>query len=147
MRRVRGAGRETRRQEKPLPGENQPHEVVGSRRKLNHALQQLQIGVTGFPKAEIPSRDAGGLLASVADDAKPEIEDWVSSMKELIDQINDEDLTTRKDYVAALEVQIELLRELVGEEPIGGPVENPGQPAADDPAKPDAPAVDELGKL
>ncbi len=123
------ADRNVKKERKPIPGQNQPAEVVASRRKINHSLQQLQIGVTGSPQPGMPSKTAGGLLASVAPQAQGEIVKWVERMKELTDEINSEYLTTRKEYVDALQLQIDQLREIVGEEPAAGD-QRQGQAAA-----------------
>ena len=152
-RQPRGRRPATRKPE-TIPGENQPFEVLGSRRKLNHALQQLHLGATGSPIQGMPTSQPGGLLASTASEFKPEIQEWLSRMQDLMEQINDEELTTRTDYLAALEVQIELLQQQLGDEPAASPATPPADgpnppngvnPAA--PAAPPAPAVDELGKL
>jgi len=38
-------------------------------------------------------------------------------VQEVVAEINDDYLTTRKEYVDVLEIQTDLLREIVGEEP------------------------------
>ncbi len=134
----RGRGRNNTRKREPAPGENQPAEVVASRRLLNHALQQLQIGATGSPVRGMPDRTSGGLLSMVEPDATADIETWVDEMATRVNEINDEYLTTREDYIEMLEAQVEQLREMLPEEPAA----NPAAPPAE--AKPEAAPADEL---
>lgn len=136
----RGRQRRTERVKEPLPGENQPPEVVASRRLLNHAFEQLKMGVTGSPSPGAPSASSGGLYASVADDAKPAILDWVSQLQSIVDEVNGEYLETRKEYVDMLTGQVEQLREAVGDEPAAKPEAKPADAAkpAEVAADPDA---------
>ncbi len=95
----------------------QPPEVSASRRKLNHVLQQLHMGVTGKPTVGIPTKDPGGLLASVPEDKKAAVTAWVTSMESIVTALNDKTLDDRVKYLEGLELQVESLRELVGEAP------------------------------
>jgi hypothetical protein len=151
-----GGGR--RATEKP-----QPPEVLATRKRLNKVLQQVQLGVTGKPTAGVPTRDPGGILASVPDDQKQVIEDWVTQLETVITELNDKTLDDEKKFREGLVTQVEALRELAGIEaeaepdvdsnipgdfapvdPLAGlnPVAPapPGQPGADDPAPAKAPA-------
>lgn len=134
----RGRGRKKVRKREPTPGENQPPEVVGSRRKLNYALQHLQIAVTGSPARGLPAKGTGGLMAMVEGDVVREIERWVDDMEDRLQEINDEELTTRADFVEMLETQIDLLQEEVGE----APAADAADPASDQPPPPNPDAAD-----
>lgn len=107
-----------------MPGipeaEPQPPEVIASRRRLNHVLQQLHLGVTGNPSGGVPSRNPGGLIISVDENGKKLVTDWVTKMEEVLAVLNDKMLDDRKKYLEGIEGQIEVLRGIVGEpaEPI-----------------------------
>jgi hypothetical protein len=73
----------------------------------------------------MPSRNPGGLLASIGKDAQPELEQWVSDLKELFDEINSEYLTTRAEYLEMLTTQADALRELAAQ-----PAANENPPAS-----------------
>jgi hypothetical protein len=92
----------------------QPPEVIASRQKLNHVLQQLHLGVTGAASAGLPTREQGGLLGSVADDKKEVVETWVTTMETIVTAINDEMLDDQEKYVTGLEDQIAALRAFIG---------------------------------
>ena len=94
-------------------GNPQPPEVKGSRRRLNHVLQQIHIGVSGSPKAGVPSRP-GGILAAVADDKKRPVEKWLEAMEELVTALNNPIEDDRAKFKAMLELQIETIKELAG---------------------------------
>ncbi|QDT04291.1 hypothetical protein K227x_26810 [Rubripirellula lacrimiformis] len=94
----------------------QPPEVISSRRRLNHVLQQLHLGVTGNGSAGMPSRNPGGLLVSVPNEKKKLVEDWLTSMKEVVDALNDDMLDDRDKYIEGLESQIEMLKVIVGDQ-------------------------------
>jgi hypothetical protein len=106
-------------------------------------LQQLQIAVTGSPVRGLPARGTGGLLAMVADDAVGDVELWVSEMEDRVNEINNEELTTRKEFIETLENQIELLRESVGDPPTA---DGGGDPSSDQPPAP-APEAAEPDEL
>jgi hypothetical protein len=151
-------GRGGRPTEKP-----QPPQVLATRKRLNKVLQQVQLGVTGKPTAGLPTRNPGGILASVPDDQKQVVEDWVTQLETIITELNDKTLDDEKKFREGLVTQIEALRELAGVEaevepgvesgmpgdlapvdPLAGfnpvaPVA-PGQPGAADAAPANAPA-------
>ena len=97
------------------PAKTQPPEVRLSRTKLNSILQHLHLGATGKPTTGIPSRNPGGLLASVSDEQKAAIEAWVTSVEGLVTNLNDENLDTREKYIEGLEVQASVLQGLLGD--------------------------------
>jgi hypothetical protein len=106
----------------------QPPQVIASRRKLNHVLQQLHLGVSGTAAKGVPARNPGGLLASVADDKKPVVEEWIGQMELVLTAINDLSRDDEEKYLETLEEQTAALREFLGvEEKIDLP---PGVPAA-----------------
>jgi hypothetical protein len=133
---------------------DQPPEVLLSRRKLNHVLQQLHQGATGSIEAGIPDQ-AGGLLAVVPNDKKAVVEGWLTSMGEVLTALNDETLDDRKKYIEGLEAQAEMLKTIAGpaaeeadataplEIPNVAPVVAAAQAAGEeDPADPAQPAAD-----
>lgn len=93
----------------------QPPEVLISRRKLNHVLEQLHRGVSGSAEVGVP-RQPGGLLAAVGEANQPAINDWLASIEQVVTNLNDEMHDDRKKYVAALNEQILVLRDLAGDE-------------------------------
>lgn len=94
----------------------QPPQVLASRGRLNHALQQLFVGVTGSTRSD-EARRRGGLSASVADEAQTLINDWVDQMRPILNEINDLSIATVDQYKAILERETETLRDLLGAEP------------------------------
>ncbi len=101
--------------------------MIASRRKLNHVLQQLHLGVTGAAAKGVPARNPGGLLASVADDKKPVVEQWIGQMELVVTAINDLSRDDEKKYLETLEEQTAALREFLGLEE---KIDLPGVPAA-----------------
>ncbi|NND97474.1 MAG: hypothetical protein HKN47_09130 [Pirellulaceae bacterium] len=91
----------------------QPPEVLLSRRKLNHVLQQLHTGVSGSGEPGLP-KTAGGLLAAVEDADKPAVESWLTQMEEVVTALNDTALDTRETYIEALDAQVAMLRDIAG---------------------------------
>jgi hypothetical protein len=127
--------KKTERRKDPVPGENQPPEVVASRRKLNYAFQQLKLGATGTAKPGLPARASGGLYAVAAEDARSDFQQWVSDLQDIVDEVNSEYLESRREYVEMLESQIEIMRETVGDEPAAEPAEKPAEKPAERPAE------------
>lgn len=103
----------------------QPAEVLASRRKLNHVLQQIHLGVTGVAATGIPTRNPGGLLVSVADDKKPVVEEWITAMESIITAINDLSRDDETKYLETLGEQTTALRDFLGLEK---KIEMPGVP-------------------
>jgi hypothetical protein len=77
-------------------------------------------------------------MAMVEGDVVREIERWVDDMEDRLQEINDEELTTRADFVEMLETQIDLLQEEVGE----APAADAPDPASDQPPPPNPDAAD-----
>jgi len=98
----------------------QPAQVRASRQRLNHTLQQLFLGVTGSPRSD-GSRRSGGLSASVVDDAKSLIDDWIDQMQPILDEINDLSITNEAQYKQTLRRETDALRDLLGDEPAEAP--------------------------
>lgn len=96
-----------------LPKVIQEPEIIATRRKLNHVLQQVHLGVTGSPTAGMPEGTPGGLLGSVDDATKKEIETWAEAMEDIIDEINDPQIELTQEFLLVLKEQIEPLEELV----------------------------------
>lgn len=92
----------------------QPVEVLASRRKLNHVLQQLHLGVTGAATKGLPTRNPGGLLASVADEKKPVVEGWITAMELVVTAINDPSREDEQKYLETLKEQTLALRDFLG---------------------------------
>ncbi|PAY21450.1 hypothetical protein CKO51_01065 [Rhodopirellula sp. SM50] len=142
---------------RPLAAKPQPAEIVASRKKLNHVLQQVLMGVTGQGKVveDVESIQAtGGLMASAPADALAATKQWLTSLFEVTGQLNDNTLDTRKKYVTALEEQVATLEALAEGRSVtkrastNAPVfrfGNPLDPAADAeaPAAGEAPAEGE----
>ena len=127
----------------------QPAEVLATRKKLNYILQQVQLGMTGYPTAGIPPQNAGGLLVSAAPEQKLTVEKWVTALEGVITVVNDASLDDMDKFREGIEEQIVVLQDLVGGEiaeipvdlpdeltpanplaEIGGGVANPVAPAA-----------------
>ena len=93
----------------------QPAEIVASRKKLNYVLQQVLLGVTGQGKVleDVEAIQAtGGLMASTPADALGATKQWLTSLFDLTNQLNDTTLDTRKKYVTALKEQVVTLEAL-----------------------------------
>ncbi len=112
----------------------QPPEVIASRKKLNYMLQQLQRGVTGSGVAG-PPRQAGGLLKVAGEADKVTVENWVTTIGDVVTNLNDKTHDDREKYMEALRAQIAVLRELAGLAPA---------PAAADDGLPAMPVMDAL---
>ncbi len=91
----------------------QPLEVVTSRRRINHLLQQLHMGVTGQSTAGTPSRPAG-LLAVATEPEKAAFEKWIKTVSEVIAAINADTLDERPKFVEELKAQSVVLKNLAG---------------------------------
>ncbi len=94
----------------------QPPEVIATRKKLNYVLQQVHLGMTGYPAAGIPTKTPGGLLASATPEQKPTVEKWVTAFEGVVTVLNDSSLDDMKKFREGIEEQIVVLRDLVGEE-------------------------------
>ncbi len=122
----------------------QPPEVLASRRRINFVLQQFLMGATGKPDV-VENPKPAGLLTTVNEADKAEVDHWIATVGEVVGKVNDETLDDRKKFVLALTEQVKLLRELSGvvvdEE--GGANPAPGAPAMNDAlgANPLAPGV------
>ncbi|QEF99189.1 hypothetical protein Mal15_32490 [Stieleria maiorica] len=100
---------------RPMAAKPQPAEIVASRKKLNHVLQQVLLGVTGQGKVveDVESLQASsGLLASTPADARDATKKWLTALFDLTSQLNEPTLDTRRKYVTALEEQVATLESL-----------------------------------
>ncbi len=126
----------------------QPPQVRASRSKLNHVLQQLHLGVSGKASSGMPTRNPGGLLASVTDEKKPLVESWINDFEPIVEGLNDPQMDDQKKFVEGLQEQIELLRSIVGVEEEAVPGLPPELAPVDlEAAAVAAPAVDELAPV
>ena len=91
----------------------QPPEVRASRRKLNALFQQVHLAVSGKPEVGMPTTP-GGLLAAVSDDQKPAIQSWLEKMETIVNDLNDKTIDKREKWVEKLTEQIDVLKEMVG---------------------------------
>ncbi|MDM4016745.1 hypothetical protein [Roseiconus lacunae] len=149
-----GMGMGMRSLEKP-----QPPEVVATRKKLNFALQQIVLGLTGKPDAitdpeSLPNpQEAAGLLAATPPGEMESVKAWVSAMIDVQTALNDKSVGTAREFSKKLTEQIETLTALAEgksvtkkattDQPffLGAPEENADpQPPADDSAAPAADA-------
>ena len=105
----------------------QPAEVLATRKKLNYILQQVQLGMTGYPTAGIPPQNAGGLLVSAAPEQKLTVEKWVTALEGVITVLNDASLDDMDKFREGIEEQIVVLQDLVGGEIAGIPVDLPDE--------------------
>lgn len=101
----------------------QPVEIIASRRRINHVLQQLQVGVTGRATTGKPPRPAG-LLVAATDQDQAAFDAWIQSIAGVVTAINDTTLDDRTKYVEALKAQATALKTLAGvpvqaEQPVG----------------------------
>ena len=105
----------------------QPAEVLATRKKLNYILQQVQLGMTGYPTAGIPPQNAGGLLVSAAPEQKLTVEKWVTALEGVITVLNDASLDDMDKFREGIEEQIVVLQDLVGGEIAEIPVDLPDE--------------------
>ncbi|MGB7343518.1 MAG: hypothetical protein WBD20_04860 [Pirellulaceae bacterium] len=132
----------------------QPPEVLVSRRKLNHVLEQLHKGVSGSGAVGVP-RTPGGLLAAVEDDQKQVVTEWITKMEGVITALNEPTLDTLEKYVEALDLQVAMLEEIAGPEAVAAAAQEPillpgvSRIVATKPVEkaevPDAPVLDKAG--
>jgi len=115
----------------------QPIEVISSRRRINHVLQQLQVGVTGRAVPGKP-RQPAGLLVTATENDQAAFDAWIKTVGEVVTAINVDTLDDRKKFVEALQEQSLVLKKLAGidTEAAGGAVVPGFTPL---------PAMDELG--
>jgi uncharacterized protein YnzC (UPF0291/DUF896 family) len=95
--------------------EDQPAEVIGSRRYLNKVLQQLKLGATGSRSKGMPKeKEKGGLMICVAEDAKQAevVKVWVEKMEAVLTALNQEELEDREKYIEGVKEQVEVLAEM-----------------------------------
>lgn len=91
----------------------QPLEVITSRRRINHVLQQLQLGVTGQVTPGAPAKPAG--LLGAADPADQAAFDaWITTISEVVTAINVDTLDDRTKFVTELTAQAAVLKKLAG---------------------------------
>ncbi len=111
----------------------QPPEVLASRRRINYVLQQFLMGATGKPDV-VENPKPAGLLTTVNEADKAEVDQWIKTVGEVVGKVNDETLDDRKKFVLALTEQVKLLRELSGVvvEEEAGAAAVPGAAAAND---------------
>ncbi|MBL6725010.1 MAG: hypothetical protein ISQ09_07965 [Rubripirellula sp.] len=102
---------------------DQPAEVIATRKKLNYVLQQVHLGMTGYPSAGMPTKTPGGLLASSTPEQKPTVEKWVTALEGVVTVLNDKSLDDMKKFREGIEEQIVVLKDLVGEEIADAPVD------------------------
>jgi len=139
----------------PMTFNPQPLEVITSRRRINHVLQQLQLGATGQVVSGAPNKPAGLLGAATPAD-KAAFDNWITTIGTVVTGVNLESLDTRLKFVEELKKQSLLLRELSGVKPdqsvagaavsgqmVPGPIMPAGMvnaPGMDDPGMGAAPA-------
>lgn len=91
----------------------QPLEVITSRRRINHILQQLQLGVTGVVTPGAPSKP-GGLLGSATPADQAAFDTWITTVNDVFTAVNANTLDDRLKFVTELKTQLDVLRELSG---------------------------------
>lgn len=91
----------------------QPVEVISARRRINHVLQQLQLGVTGRAVPGKPQQPAGLLVTATAND-QAAFDAWIKTVGEVVTAINVDTLDDRKKFVEALQEQSLVLKKLAG---------------------------------
>lgn len=91
----------------------QPPEIVASRRRINHVLQQLQFGVTGQPVSGAPKNPAG-LWVSATENDKAAFDAWVKTVSDVTVAVNNKTLDERKKFVEELQKQSAALKKLAG---------------------------------
>ncbi|MEM9586498.1 MAG: hypothetical protein AAGA03_04390 [Planctomycetota bacterium] len=89
----------------------QPREVIGSRRYLNYAIQQVLVGATGSSSAEVPESPRG-LLAAADEAGKAELTSWLASMATVVEELNNPEYDDRAKFIEALQAQTLALSEI-----------------------------------
>ncbi|QDT12331.1 hypothetical protein [Planctomycetes bacterium K23_9] len=106
----------------------QPPEVIASRRKLNHVLQQLHKGVNGSGEPGVPrtlSETSSGLLGAVEAEDQALVKDWLSKMEAVITALNEPAHDTQEKWMEALDVQVTMLEEIAGPEAVAVAAQEP----------------------
>lgn len=91
----------------------QKPEVVASRKRLLHIIQQLHVGASGAPSLGIPKTPAG-LLASVDAKDKVIVEEWLAAMQVVVEALNDQSKSDEPLFIEGLTVQIDVLKDMAG---------------------------------
>lgn len=118
----------------------QPLEVITSRRRINHVLQQLQLGVTGQVAPGSPAKPAGLLGAAEAAD-QAAFDAWITTISGVVTAINVDTLDDRTKFVTELTAQAAVLKKLAGIEEVVADAAGGAAPALGDPALPGDPAL------
>ncbi|MCO8123906.1 hypothetical protein NHH03_19325 [Stieleria sp. TO1_6] len=93
----------------------QPAEIIASRKKLNHVLEQVLRGVTGSGQLveDVDSIEpTAGLIAATPAESLPNVKIWIESINTLAGELNDRSMIERRAFVKALEANVESLKEL-----------------------------------
>ncbi|MEM6468607.1 MAG: hypothetical protein AAF802_03495 [Planctomycetota bacterium] len=102
----------TNREEKP-----QPPEIVATRKKLNHSLQQILLGIIGtskFPDDE-QMEDfvaTNGVLASTPEPFQEDARRWLTAFKSVSDELNNRSVDQRPKFLELLKEQVIVLTAL-----------------------------------
>lgn len=99
-----------------IAAQPQPAEVVASRRQLNFVIQQILLGVTGEAKVYedvLELKASGGVIAATPQDSVSEVQDWLTTVYELTNSLNDETLDDQRKFLTGLKEQVVILEELI----------------------------------
>ncbi|MEX0824908.1 MAG: hypothetical protein WD119_02015, partial [Pirellulaceae bacterium] len=89
----------------------QPIEVIAARRKLNHALQSLNYGLTGSASME-PAKKPAGVVQATAEADRAALQQLVDAIAAAVETVNDPQYDTREKFVEMVEKEAGALRKL-----------------------------------
>ena len=90
----------------------QPPEVVMSRRKINHKLEQLHLGANGHRTSNDKAGATRGLAVLGDPAAKTVLADWIQAIESVAASVNGETLVDREQYLEMLRAQSTILKQL-----------------------------------
>lgn len=113
----------------------QPIEVIAARRKLNHALQSLNYGLTGSTTLE-PAKNPAGVVQATAEADRAALLQLVEAIATAVEHVNDPQYDTREKFAEMVAEEAAALRKLSrrlgGAAAQPGPGEAPGEAASPD---------------
>jgi hypothetical protein len=91
----------------------QPAEVIAARKKINFALEYMNLGAVGSRALGLP-KPARGIYAALPEDARAPVDKWITLSQAVSSALNDKSLDDRTKFREGLTAQIIYLREELG---------------------------------
>jgi hypothetical protein len=91
----------------------QPAEVIAARKKINFALEYMNLGAVGSRALGLP-KPARGIYAALPEDARAPVDKWITLSQAVSSALNDKSLDDRTKFRDGLTAQITYLRDELG---------------------------------